>query len=152
MKPSRSRAWTAFALILAALSSSVCLAKGKTIQVSISGPGIARPIHTSDRAVIAPSPWGGDFAQFKAGPVVEPPKDLPRYQVHLWVDLGGSTEMKYTILFVPDPATGRSSVHIPGKLDRWYANNVFTILRGNEGQWFAADPSWAQATIRVIGK
>lgn len=59
--------------VLALLAATVpqwCPAKGPTVQVSISGPGIGLPIHTSDPAAIAPSAWGGEFALASSGAVV----------------------------------------------------------------------------------
>jgi hypothetical protein len=150
MRTRNQRSACCLAFLLVAVAP-LCIAKGITVQVSISGPGIRLPIHSSDPALIAANAWGGNFADAKAGAVQEPPRDLPRYQVHLWVDLGESgTQLKYTLLFVPDARSDRAWVQIPGAQDRWYKNNVYTIIRGNEGQWLNAEPKWAAAARRAI--
>lgn len=153
MKKSGFLAWAIVALsLVAVVASPIGLAKGPTVQLSISGPGIELPIHTTDPAAIAPNVWGGDFAQVESGTVAEPVKDLPRYQVHFWVALRESAEMKYAVLFVPDARTGTAYVYFPGRESRWYSNNVATILTERNGNWFHAAPEWANAVTRAIGK
>jgi len=150
MQALRSPFGVFFVFCLASLAPMPGNAKGATVQVSISGPGMQAPIHTTDPAAIAPNAWGGNFALLDAGPVPEPDRNLPRYQIHLWVDLGDSVEVKYSVLLVTEPSSGKAFAYLPGPHDRWYANNVYTIIRGSEGRWFRANERWAKAIHEII--
>ena len=131
--------------------SSLCLAKGPTVMISVAGPGLALPVHSTGEVATSPSVWGAEFALVDLGAVSEPSEDLARYLVYFWVDLGEQDEMKYTVQFVVDSTSNQAFVYVPGNGDRWYANNSFTIWRPEtDGKWFIANPEWAQALRRII--
>ena len=138
-------------LLAALVSVSSAFAKGPTVQISIAGPDLSAPIHTTDPVAIAASVWGGGYADWETGPVEEPPSTLPRYSCHFWVQLGeNNIQMKYVILYVWDPKNDKAFVYVPGQDDLWYRNNVYTIyLPDRQGNWFPASPDWGES-IRLI--
>ena len=140
-------------IILAALlvAANAAVAKGGTVQLSITGPDLGVPIHTSDEDAIGVSVWGGDFANWDAGAVAEPPETLQRYLIHFWVQAPrDSVELKYVVTYVWDSLAGRALVYLPGPRDIWHQTNVYSILRrGQDGYWFYATEKWGEAIARI---
>ncbi len=130
----------------------VALGKGDTVELSITGPALVAPVHTSDEVAIGVSVWGGQFADWDAGAVSEPPSALPRYLVHFWVQVPrGTVQMKYVVEYVWDSDAQRAYVHLPGPREIWHRTNVYSILRrGQDGHWFHATEPWGEAIRRVL--
>ena len=38
--------------------SPLCLAKGPTVSISIAGPGLSVPVHSTDDVATSPNVWG----------------------------------------------------------------------------------------------
>lgn len=132
--------------------TAAAFGKGQTVSLSITGPSLTTPIHTTDEAAIDVSVWGGQFADWEAGAVNVPSDSLERYTVHFWVQVPrGTVQMKYVIDYVWDPETERALVYLPGPRNIWHQTNVYSILRrGQDGHWFHATQPWANAIKRVL--
>jgi hypothetical protein len=140
-------------LLVAMTTAESASAKGPTVELSITGPGLNAPIHTSDPDAIDASVWGGNFADWGAGSVAEPIEALPRFLVHFWVQLprSGGVHLMYVVGFVWDPSTERGIVYLPGPRDEWYRTNTSSIWReGKDGHWFHATEVWGKALERVL--
>ncbi len=140
------------AILLVTMVSSAH-GKGITVELSITGPGMSAPIHTSDAGAIDVNVWGGNFADWEKGVVDEPSLDLGRYLVHFWIQLPRSTtvQLKYVVWYVWDSDTQRALVYLPGPKDQWYRTNTYSILReGVDGHWFYASRPWGLALKKVL--
>ncbi len=135
----------------AALTPSL-LAKGPTVKLAISGPGLPDVLTVTDRKAIEATVWGGEFIDRRKGSVPEPPPGLPRYTIQFYVEPPRrEVRMMYVVEYVWDPTSNRAIVHLPGRADKWYWLNVSTILRdGADGQWFYASTAWGAAIRSVL--
>ena len=147
-----------FAIAIALLLPVSAMAKARTVQLSITGPGLSEPIHTTAPSAISASVWGGNFIELDGGPVPEPDISLPRYYIHFWVEASSwqeapadSVQMKYVVWYVWEPIEERAFLYLPGQSDTWYRTNVRSIFRsGNEGNWFFASDMWGQVIRDVL--
>ena len=126
-------------LLLTMLFSPVTSqAKGKTIQLSISGPGLDLPIHTDDYDLIDANPWGnGGFLDKKAGVIAPAARYLSDYyRVHFWIELpNGDVRIMYMVRFRWDEDAGRGVVCLTPRDNPWSTLNTSTIWLGDlEGQ------------------
>jgi hypothetical protein len=139
-------------LALAAALTPSLLAKGPTVKLAISGPGLADVLTVTDRKAIEATVWGGEFIDRQNGSVPEPPPGLPRYTIQFYVEPPRrEVRMMYVVEYVWDPTSNRAIVHLPGRADTWYWLNVSTILRdGADGKWFYASTAWGAAIRRVL--
>jgi hypothetical protein len=129
-----------------------CLAKGTTIELTITGPGFESPIHTSDPTAVSAIVWGTNFFDSEAGPVSVPDDSLPRMNVYFWVRLPDkSVEMKYVVSYIWQPGGEYAVVCFPGPREAWYEVNVSSILRkGVDGNCFRAENDWGRAIRRIL--
>jgi hypothetical protein len=145
------------AVIVAATLAAVTLpvvAKGRTVKLTIMGPGITATVDVTAPTALA-NVWGGEFL---AGAAAEPNADLPRYVVSFHVALpqtnsAASSEVRvmYVVEFCRDPLTGVGYVYLPGQGDARYRLNARTILReGQDGTWQRAAPGWSEAVSQAI--
>jgi hypothetical protein len=79
-------------------------------------------------------------------PVPEPAASLPRVQVSFHLLMNDSSTREYVVLYVFDPATGQGYIHLPGKGEKFYEANIFTVIRGPDydGRWFRASAEWVK--------
>ena len=125
--------------------------KGRTIELTITGPGLESPLHSTEESVTSASVWGGGHIDWAAGPIDKAVGETPVYLVHFWVELPrGPIQMKYIIGFRWDYDSNRAIVCIPGKGNPWYNVNVSSIIRGNEGSCFYAEEKWGEAVQSVL--
>lgn len=142
---------TVASLLMLGLFSTGVAAKGPTVQVTIVGPGMVEPIHSKSADIIFPSVWGLQFVDAEHGAVSEPPEELARYECHFWVKWGDAIRLKYTVLFVQGSSESVGYVYFPGRRERWYSNNVFSILRpDHDGKWFKASERWGKAVSSTL--
>jgi hypothetical protein len=106
------------------------------------------PLEITDPAALA-NVWGGEFI---AEPTSEPDRAWPRYHVAFYVQRPhtDAVTMMYVVRYVRDPETGAGIVYVPSRGEEWYRLNVSTILRGSEGEWHRATPSWSQAVNKRL--
>lgn len=134
-----------FITLLVSLSSGA-LAKLPTVEVTLSGPILAAPLHSQSPAVIAPNVWMGNFALLEQGAVPAPPSAAPRVTAYFWVNDNGTYRIAYTVDLVYDIEGRTALVYLPDQQDPRFLNNSRTILRrGQDGRWFHAEPGWATA-------
>ena len=129
-------------------------AKGLTVKLTITGPGIARPVEVTDPKALA-NIWRGDFL---AGAASQPDATLPRYVVSFYAAMAraertGPTEIRlmYIVEYCRDPATGAGFVFLPGAGDERYRLNARAMLRdGQDGRWQQAAPVWNEAVSSAL--
>jgi hypothetical protein len=139
---------TSAAVALILIAGAEAGAKGRTVRVTISGAQLPAPVDVTAGTGLA-NVWAGDFI---GRPVVEPARELPRYEVYFYVEWPGSDNkgrseprLAYVVVFCFDPVAGVGYLYLPARRERWYALNVRTILRGTEGRWYYASASWTEA-------
>ena len=147
----RSRAVQTLAILtlVVALADGLA-AKGPTTRLIISGPGLSRPVETTDPKSLA-NVWAGRFI---AEPAPEPDPALPRYLVTFYVQAPRETpHAMYVVTYVRDPQSGSGFVYLPGRGEEGWAMNVRTILRdGQDGRWHHADREWSDALARALAR
>jgi hypothetical protein len=137
------------------------LAKGKTSKITITGPGLKRPIEILDPKILANfSVWTGPgtstadhqglIIDWSHGPVRETPSMLRRYQVSFYAGAPPNERIVYVVYYVVNPDVSPGYVYLPGKFDEYYRLNVQSILRGEEGKWFPAWNAWERVARPLI--
>ena len=139
-------------IVLAGLSvSEPADAKGRTIQLTITGPGLESPLHSSENSLTSASVWGGGYIDWETGPIDKAVGESPVYLVHFWVQLPrGPIQMKYIVGYRWDDESSRAIICIPGERNPWYSVNVSSIIRGNEGSCYFAEETWGKAVKSVL--
>ena len=149
-----NRMFVSAIVVVAAAGIAAVGAKGRTVKLTIAGPGITGTLDVTAPAALA-NVWGGEFL---AGPAAEPDADLPRYVVSFYVALPQTTSaapsevrVMYVVEYCRDPLTGVGYVYLPGRGDDRYRLNARTILReGQDGTWQRATPAWSHAVAAAI--
>jgi hypothetical protein len=62
------------------------------------------------------------------------------FQVTFYAGTPPNERIIYVVYYVFNPVTGHGYVYLPGRSDKWYGLNTFSIFRGEEGEWF---PAWS---------
>ena len=134
------------------IPAQFAIAKAPTAEVTVTGPELDKPLHTSDDAIIAANVWTGNFIDWEAGEVGLPRADAPLYQVHFWVQLDANDiQMKYVLDFQWLEEANRAVVCLPGPQSIWYRTNVYTILRtGQDGNCYYAERDWGLAVQAAL--
>jgi hypothetical protein len=118
--------------------------------ILISGGGLNQPIEISDPASLnAFDPWIGQFADWKAKPLVDAPCYRRSFEVLFymkWPERSspldrGDLKMIYATRY---GWTGEAGyVYLPGPGEPLYGGNRGTIIRGDaDGKWHPATPAW----------
>jgi hypothetical protein len=118
-------------------------AKGPTVRLTITGPGLLQPLDVTDPHALV-HVWSTGFI----GPItVEPAASLPRYLVSFHVQPPRSNvKVMYAVRYVVDPQTRKGFVYLPGRGEEGYGLNVSTILReADDGRWHHAPAAWSRA-------
>ena len=143
-----------FLLVLIALCASVGLgAKGTTVKLTLSGPGLAAPIEIVDPAILGGSNvWEGSFiGGTLAAPPLQPPMYTLTFDVRLpeWMRQGVKT--MYAVSLTRDAKSGELLLYLPGRGEPGYPRNVGTMLRdGQDGHWHRPPAAWAAAIAKYI--
>jgi len=120
------------------------VAKGETVRLSITGPGLTEPLVVTDAAALV-HVWSDAFIGPMSG---APDTSLPRYQVSFHVLPARSREVRvmYVVHYVVDPRTSEGFVYLPGRGEESYQLNVSTMLREkDDGRWHRAPRAWSRA-------
>ena len=136
--------FVAFALITA---SSALEAKGETVKLAITGPGLTVPVEIVERGIIDQSNvWEGSFI----GERIEdaPQVSLPLYTVTFDVQLPEwqreGVRGMYTVSVARDARGGGLLLYLPGRGEPGYGLNVSTMLRDTQdGHWHRPPAAWA---------
>jgi len=145
-----------FFLVAVALiaASSAIEAKGPTVKLTLSGPGLARTVEITAPGLLQGSNvWMGSFVgeTAAAAPVVTSPIYTVAFDVQLpeWQHAGVKT--MYTVSVTRDARTGGLWLYLPGRGEPGYALNVRTILRDTQdGRWHRPSPAWASALAKYL--
>jgi hypothetical protein len=138
---------------VAVLAASIGLdAKGTTVRLTLTGPGIAAPIEIVDPAILDRSNvWEGGFLgeTVAAAPQVKAPAYTVRFDVQPPRNLPVKTA--YAVSVARDARTGALWLYLPGRGEAGYGLNAGTILRdGQDGRWHRPSPAWASALAKYL--
>lgn len=129
-------------------------AKGPTVKLTLTGPGLARAIEiTEARLLDGSNVWGGAFIgdTMAAAPTVKTPRYTVAFDVQLpeWQRAG--VETMYTVSVARDASTGALWLYLPGRGEPGYALNVRTMLRDTQdGHWHRPPVDWANALAKYL--
>ncbi len=140
--------WTTVVVIAVGLLVTLS-AKGPTVKLTITGPGLTQPLEVTTPDALA-HVWGDDFI---GSPATEPDTQLPRHMVSFHVQPNGSGDARvmYVIQYARNPNTGEGFVYLPGPGEEWYWLNVGTIHRqSHNGRWHHAVDRWNEAISASI--
>jgi hypothetical protein len=141
-----------------ALPAAPVQAKGDVDRITLSGPGLDKPIVLNKEGTPemgAFNPWLGGYLD---GVVKAPPK-APSYTADFFMNVSSGDTVKlrhiYTAEYVPDPAGGAGYFYIPGSGDEGYELNKGTIMAAErDGMWHRASAQWESAVgpaLRAAG-
>ena len=139
--------------VLAFAAASIALeAKGPTVKLTLTGPGLAAPIEIVDPAILEAS---NIFAGSFLGETVNaaPPVTEPIYTVSFDVQPPQNKPVRtaYAVSVARDPRTGTWWLYLPGRGEAGYGLNVGSILRdGQDGHWHRPPHAWASALARYL--
>jgi hypothetical protein len=147
MRISATAAGVAF-IVLAA--TAFVGAKGPTVKLTITGGGLPAAVEVTTPDALA-HVWSDDFIGTRAE---APHIDLPRYQVAFHVLPNRTREVKvmYVVTYVHDPDSGNGFIYLPGRGEEHFWLNASTMLRGGDGRWHRAVPTWAGALNRSLSR
>ena len=161
------RSFTGALALLAALTVPASLsAKGRSIKITITGADLTTPIESTDDSLERFGVWEGPGVRINGVPqaqgfIIDWPKGvvaerrngLQRYEVSFYTGCkmkesgcrSSQPSLSYVVSYEYDPSTDQGYVYLPGKADRWYPLNTFSIFRGGlEGYWFFATSGWTK--------
>ncbi len=145
--------FTAAAILVAISAVPVTLtAKEKTLKITVSGGNLAIPVEITDPKILDNfNVWTGPgtnsnedegfIVQWSRGATAEPPSRLSQYVVSFYTE-PSSERPFYVVSYCYDSSRQRGYVYFPGFSEKWYSENVGTIFRGVEGDWFLSRPVW----------
>ena len=163
--------------VLIALLPPTLSAAGVMLKITIKGGGLAQPIEITDREHMDKFSVGGGpgtgcglpnepvspvcrailkqlnsrsfIVNWSKGVVDAPPKGLVNYEVEFLTERPGPMNT-YRVSYAYDPVKQEGFVHIPGKDDPRYKENVWLILRGVEGNWYRAWSDWDAVATALL--
>lgn len=153
--------FTAVAILVAISAIPVALAaKEKTVKITVSGGNLATAIEIIDPKIVDNfNVWTGPgtssneaegfIVQWSRGAIAEPPNRLQQYQVSFYTARSAERPF-YVVSYCYDPSLRRGFVHFPGFIEKWYPQDVGTIFRGVEGNWFFSRTVWDAAIGPLI--
>ena len=142
-------------LVLPLLALSVGLqAKGSTVKLTLTGPGLAAQIEIVEPVILDGSNvYAGSFLgeTVQAVPSVEKPIYTVSFHVQSPEWMRRPVRPMYAVSVARDARTGALWLYLPGRGEAGYALNVGTILRnGQDGHWHRPPLSWAAAIGKYI--
>ena len=135
-------------------------AKGSPDKIIITGGKPAGSVEITDRNTLKRfDPWSGQFITWTKG-AVPPPADQSRsFEVFFYMKWNGRhsnydrgpLKLIYSLRYVPGSDGALGYIYLPGKGERFYNNNIGTILRENDdGKWHQASMEWDLVMKRLI--
>ena len=127
-------------------------AKGPTVKLTITGPGLAAPVEIVEPAILDGSNvFAGSFIGETVG--AAPTVKTPTYTVRFDIAPPQNKPVRtaYALTVARDACTGALWLYLPGRGEAGYALNVATILRdGQDGHWHRPPQAWASALAKYI--
>jgi len=141
-----------FVIAFALLASIGLEAKGATVKLTITGPGLTAPVEIVEAAILAES---NVFAGSFIGDTVDtaPQAKVATYTVSFDVQPPQNRPVKtaYAVLLAREVRTGALWLYLPGRGEAGYGLNVGTILRdGQDGHWHRPPAAWASAIAKYL--
>ena len=132
---------------LLVLVAPLAYAKGNPDLIVLSGHGLAQPVEVNDAKAIEPfSPFGGAYIDWQK-PITQSPVCGAEYEAQIFMQRRpwwtprnspynrGDLEMMYGFRYCEDPKGGPGYIFLPGKNDKYGAENRGTILLdGQDGR------------------
>ena len=155
--------FTAVAILVAISAIPVTLAaKEKAVRITVSGGNLATSVEITDPKILGNfNVWTGPgtslndaegfIVQWSRGAIAEPPSRLPQYQVSFYTERSAERPF-YVVFYCYDPSLRRGFAHFPSFAEKWYPQDVDTIFRGVEGNWFFSRTLWDAAIEPLIAK
>jgi hypothetical protein len=155
--------FTAAAILVAISAIPVTLAaKENTLKITLSGGNLATPVEITDPKILDNfNVWTGPgtssnapegfIVQWSRGATAEPPSRLSQYLVSFYTERLAERPF-YVVSYCYDPSRQRGYVYFPGFGEKWYSQDVGTIFRGVEGDWFLSRPVWDTTIEPLIAK
>ena len=143
-----------FVIAFALLTSIGLEAKGATVKLTITGPGLTAPVEIVERGIVDQSNvWEGSFIgkRLEAAPQVTLPLYTVTFDVQLpeWQRAG--VRRMYTVSVVRDPRGGGLLLYLPGRGEPGYGLNVSTMLRDTQdGHWHRPPAAWASLVAEYL--
>ena len=135
--------------ILSIIPTIVALAKEPADKISISGPGLTKPIEITDPQILQQfSPWDSNFFDLRRGIIADPPLSDQLYQVlFFFYNTGGTLQAQYAFQYAPgQPGT----IYLPGKNDQLFKLNTIILRDGLDGHWITASQEWDDLMQRLL--
>jgi hypothetical protein len=136
------------------MASIALEAKGTTVQLTLTGPGIAVPIEIVEPDVVAGSNvWEGRFlgAPLEGVPRVKKPIYTMSFDVQAPERIRQPVKTMYAVSIARDATTGELLLYLPGRGQPGYSLNVTAMLRdGQDGRWHRPSKAWASAIARYL--
>ena len=139
--------------VVSLLALSVGLqAKGPTVKLTLTGPGLAAPSEIVEPAILeASNIFAGSFVGETV--TVTPAVTQPIYTLtfDLQPPQNKPVRTAYAVSVARDARTGGLWMYLPGRGEAGYALNVGTILRdGQDGHWHRPPHAWAAAIAKYV--
>lgn len=100
------------ALAACLLQGSAALAKGTIELISVSGPGLDKPVEVTDRNSLEPFlPWSRTFIDWGRGIITDPAPSLQTYEVRFYLEKGQRPVS--VIEYAPEPHGGPGYLLVP---------------------------------------
>ena len=103
----------AFSILAACLmQASTVLAKGTVEMITVSGPGLDKPVEITNRSSLYPvNPWSRTFIDWGRGIIPDPAPGLQTYEVQFYLERGQRPVS--VIEYSPEPHGGPGYVLVP---------------------------------------
>jgi hypothetical protein len=141
------------ALVLIATSVELA-AKGPTVKLTLTGPGLGAPVEIVDPEILALSGvWDGGFIgrTLAAAPQIKGPVYTVAFDVQLPEGQRAGVQRTYTVRVARDARLGALFLYLPGRGEEGYTLNAGTMLReGQDGHWHRPSPTWAAAIAKYV--
>ena len=129
-------------------------AKGPTVKLTLSGPGLAHAVEITDPGVLQQSNvWDGGFIgdTSPAAPKLRPGVYRLDFDVQLPEWRRAGVKKMYTVSLARDAGPGGLWLYLPGRGDAGYTLNAGTILRDTkDGRWHRPPAAWAAALANYL--
>jgi hypothetical protein len=142
-----------FAIVaIVALASIGLHAKGSTVKLTITGPGLRAPIEIVEPSILeASNVFAGSFVgeTLTVTPAVK--RRIYTVTFDLQPPQNKPVRTAYAVSVARDAKSGVLLLYLPGRGEAGYALNVGTILRdGQDGHWHRPSHAWASALAKYL--